>query len=115
LYCYGISTYSDRRDLGVLDGQGSVFLEVDALQLTAGHYNISAGIHRPGGIGSAGGIGLYDLREFAFPFAVTSERADLGVVCLSHAWRLDAERSASAEKAPTVRAFDRVRSATAHR
>lgn len=87
VYCYGISTRIDGHELGVLSGAGHVDLEIDPLQLAAGAYTLSIGIHRPGGIGSSGGIGLYDLHEFAYPFSVTSERGDLGLVPLDHHWR----------------------------
>src|SRR5262249_15175282 len=85
-YCYGISTRIDDRELGRIDGSGYVDLNIDALQLTADCYTLSAGIHRAGGIGSSGGIGLYDLHDRAYPFVVTSERSGLGVMCLDHEW-----------------------------
>ena len=64
-YCFGINTRIDGFEFGLLDGRGHVDLDVDALQLPAGCYLISAGIHRAGGIGSAGGIGTYDVHELA--------------------------------------------------
>jgi lipopolysaccharide transport system ATP-binding protein len=85
-YCYGISTRIDGRDFGRVDGSGYVDLVIDSLQLAADCYTLSAGIHRAGGIGSSGGIGLYDLHDRAYPFVVTSERSGLGVMCLDHEW-----------------------------
>lgn len=94
MYCFGIGMWSDGHEMGTVSGRGHVDLEISPLQLTAGFYNISVGIHRPGGIGALGGIAMHDLHEFAYPFAVTSDRADLGVVCLEHAWRHEAEGAA---------------------
>jgi hypothetical protein len=105
VYCFGIGMWSDGHEIGTVSGQGFVDLDIAPLQLTGGFYNVSVGIHRPGGIGPLGGIAMYDLREFAYPFTVTTERGDLGVVCLNHAWRHQAAGEAPApDPAPGRRA-----------
>jgi hypothetical protein len=43
----------------------------------------------------------YDLRYRAYPFSVTSERRDLGVVCLDHKWQ-HVPRGVSRAAAPTM-------------
>jgi lipopolysaccharide transport system ATP-binding protein len=87
VHCFGIGMWSDGHDMGTVSGRGHVDLEIAALQLGPGFYNVSVGIHRRGGIGASGGIGAYDLHLLAYPFAVSSDRGDLGVVCLEHHWR----------------------------
>jgi lipopolysaccharide transport system ATP-binding protein len=105
IYCFGINTRIDGHEFGLLDGCGHVDLDVEALQLPAGCYLISAGIHRAGGIGSAGGIGVYDLHERAYPFIVTSEKTTLGLVCLDHTWRHDAGTTRTVALRGNVRSF----------
>jgi lipopolysaccharide transport system ATP-binding protein len=90
IYCFGVNTRIAGLEFGLLSGSGSVTLEIDAVQLTPGCYTLSIGIHRPGGIGAAGGVGLYDLHESAYPFTVTSDSGVLGMVCLPHRWEHDA-------------------------
>jgi hypothetical protein len=87
VHCFGIGMWSDQFEMGHVNGRGFVDLEISPLTLGPGFYNVSVGIHRRGGIGATGGLGLYDLLEFAYPFAMSSERGDLGVVCLEHQWR----------------------------
>jgi ABC-type polysaccharide/polyol phosphate transport system ATPase subunit len=82
----GSNTRMANQEFGRLSGSGHIDLEIDAVQLTAGCYTLSVGIHRAGGIGATGGIGLYDLHDCAYPFTVTSERGELGLVCLPHTW-----------------------------
>jgi lipopolysaccharide transport system ATP-binding protein len=85
-YCIGINTRMDGQELGQLSGRGYVDLKVDALQLAAGCYAASVGIHRSGGIGAGGGLGVYDVHMLAYPFTITSDRAELGMVRLEHGW-----------------------------
>jgi hypothetical protein len=87
VYCAGLSTRIDARELGLVAGAGHVDLEVDALQLASGCYTMSVGIHRANGIGQAGGLGLHDLHELAYPFSVISDHDDLGLIRLAHSWR----------------------------
>jgi lipopolysaccharide transport system ATP-binding protein len=84
VYCFGTSTHRARQEFGALSGSGHVDLKIDAVQLSAGCYSLSAGIHRAGGLGGGGGLGLYDLHECAYPLTITSERAEPGLVSLPH-------------------------------
>jgi len=86
MYCIGINTRMDGQELGQLSGRGSVDLKIDALQLAAGCYAASAGIHRSGGLGAGGGLGVYDVHMLAYPFTVVSDRTELGMVRLDHGW-----------------------------
>ena len=86
MYCTGINTRMDGQELGQLSGRGVVDLKVDALQLAAGCYAASVGIHRSGGIGAGGGLGVYDVHMLAYPFTITSDRAELGMMRLEHGW-----------------------------
>ena len=74
VYAVGINTLINKQEFGVVSGSGHVDLEIDALQLTSGCYTLSIGLHRSGGIGSGGGIGLYDLHSAAYPFTVTCQQ-----------------------------------------
>jgi hypothetical protein len=80
IYCSGINTMIDRRDLGVLEGVGHVDLVFPRLALLPGSYLSSIGI-----LDATSG-GAYDLRNRAYPFSVISDRRDLGVVYLDHEW-----------------------------
>ncbi len=86
VYCIGINTRMDGQELGQLSGRGAVDLKIDALQLSAGCYAASVGIHRSGGIGAGGGLGVYDVHMLAYPFTVVSERSELGLIRLEHGW-----------------------------
>jgi lipopolysaccharide transport system ATP-binding protein len=101
-YAFGISTWSDHQDLGIVTGRGHVDLEIARLALTAGCYQISVGIHRNGGIGAAGGPGLYDLLQLIYPFTVTSDSGELGVASLEHRWRYQPVRRPEAQVAPAT-------------
>ena len=79
-YCCGVSTRLDGHDFGVVSGAGHVDLQLRALNLAAGQYSVSVGIHLPG-------IGLCDLHEFAYPLSITSTRHELGPFVLDHTWR----------------------------
>src|SRR6185369_8531990 len=82
-----------------------VDLEIDALHIPAGSYAVSVGIHRTGGIGSTGGLGIYDVHELAYPFMVASDKTTLGLVCLEHGWRHDAGANRGGVLAGNVRNF----------
>jgi lipopolysaccharide transport system ATP-binding protein len=79
VYCAGINTLMDKRDVGVLEGTGVVELSLPRLNLLPGYYLASVGILN--GAGSN-----YDLHNQAYPFSVISDRRDLGVVYLDHHW-----------------------------
>ncbi len=83
-YCCGVSSRLDGHDLGLVSGEGHVDVEVRALNLAAGQYSVSAGIHLPR-------LGLCDLHEFAYPLTVTSARHELGLIVLDHTWRHHAQ------------------------
>jgi lipopolysaccharide transport system ATP-binding protein len=86
MYCIGINTRMDGQELGQLSGRGFVDLKIDALQLAAGCYAASVGIHRSGGLGAGGGLGVYDVHMLAYPFTVVSDRSELGLLRLDHGW-----------------------------
>jgi hypothetical protein len=48
------------------------------MPLLPGSYTASVGIHRAGKV--------CDLRMFAYPFTLTSDRCDLGLISLDHRW-----------------------------
>jgi hypothetical protein len=75
----------DRRDLGVLEGEGQVELALPQLTLLPGSYLISVGI-----LDGIGGTTL-DLHNHAYPFSVMSDRRELGVAHLDHYWTHRAE------------------------
>lgn len=81
VYCAGINTRMDDRDLGRVTGAGSVDLVIPKLWLLPGAYSISAGIL------DASSVRTYDLHLRAYPFSVLSERRDYGIVYLEHDWR----------------------------
>ena len=93
VYCAGINTMMDKRDLGVLDGPGYVDLVIPRLNLLPGCYLISVGI-----LDAAAGHTL-DLHNRAYPFSVMSDKRDLGVVHLDREW--------SHPISPTVPAVER--------
>ena len=80
VYCAGINTMMDKRDLGVLEGAGAVDLVIPRLNLLPGCYLISVGI-----LDAAAGQTL-DLHNRAYPFSVMSDKRDLGVVHLDREW-----------------------------
>jgi lipopolysaccharide transport system ATP-binding protein len=80
VYCVGINTLMDRRDLGVLEGDGYVEVTLPNLTLLPGCYLTSVGI-----LDGIGGTTL-DLHNRAYAFSVMSDRRDLGVVHLDHFW-----------------------------
>lgn len=77
--CVGINTLMDTYDMGTLHGSGHVDLVLPRLSLLPGYYLTSVWI-----LNGAGGI--YDQRTHICPFSVISERRDIGVVFLDHAW-----------------------------
>jgi hypothetical protein len=76
----GINTLMDRRDFGVLEGDGYVEVVLPQLALLPGCYLTSVGI-----LDGIGGTTL-DLHNRAYAFSVMSDRRDLGVVHLDHFW-----------------------------
>jgi lipopolysaccharide transport system ATP-binding protein len=81
VYCAGINTRMDERDLGRVDGHGYVDLVIPKLLLLPGSYSVSAGIL------DRNSTRTYDLHLRAYPFSVLSERRDYGIVYLEHDWR----------------------------
>ena len=79
VFCAGINTLMDKRDLGVLNGSGHVELVLPRVSLLPGYYLISVGILNGAGT-------TYDLQSRVHPFSVISDRRDLGVVMLDHEW-----------------------------
>jgi hypothetical protein len=80
VYCAGINTMMDKRDLGVLSGTGHVDLVIPRLNLLPGCYLVSVGI-----MDSMVGR-TYDLHNRAYPFSMMSDRRDLGLVYLERDW-----------------------------
>ncbi|MEO8680641.1 MAG: ABC transporter ATP-binding protein [Vicinamibacterales bacterium] len=89
VYCAGINTRMDDRDIGRLEGDGYVDLIIPKLWLLPGAYSISAGILDTNGQ-------PLDLQLRAYPFSVMSERRDFGLVYLEHEWRAVTAADASA-------------------
>ena len=93
VYCAGINTRMDERDLGRVTGAGHVDLVIPKLWLLPGAYSVSAGIS------DASALRTYDLHLRAYPFSVLSERRDYGIVYLEHDWRrVDARAVVSSEQ-----------------
>jgi lipopolysaccharide transport system ATP-binding protein len=84
VYCAGINTRMDDKDLGTLEGNGVVELLIPRLWLLPGSYSISVGILE------TNGLHPLDLQLRAYPFSVVSERRDFGLVYLEHQWRTGA-------------------------
>ncbi len=80
VYCYGTSTRIDRHDLATVEGPGHIDLVIPHLWLLPGCYSLSVGIH------DAQGLRAHDVLHHAYPFSVTSDRRDLGLIYLEHAW-----------------------------
>jgi lipopolysaccharide transport system ATP-binding protein len=88
VYCAGINTMMDRRDLGVLEGNGYVDLTLPKMPLLPGCYLVSVGL-----LDGLGGR-VYDLHQRAYPFSVMSDRRDLGVIYIERDWTHHAEKTA---------------------
>jgi hypothetical protein len=82
IYCAGFNTMIDRRSMGTLLGSGTVDLTLSQLSVLPGYYLLSVGILDASG-------GTHDLQLRAFPFSVTSDRRDLGVMYVEHEWNLE--------------------------
>jgi hypothetical protein len=80
VYCVGVDTLTDRRNLGVVHGRGEVDLELPQLNLLPGCYLASVGIHN----GLAGVI--LDLHQYGYPFSVLADTGDRGVVYMDRTW-----------------------------
>jgi lipopolysaccharide transport system ATP-binding protein len=102
VYCAGINTRMDERDLGTLAGDGYVDLVIPKLWLLPGAYSISAGIL------DHNALQTYDLKLRAYPFSVLSERRDYGLVYLEHEWRTPAPTVRQAPVAARRRARGRL-------
>jgi homopolymeric O-antigen transport system ATP-binding protein len=81
VYCAGINTSMDHRDLGRLEGRGHVDLVIPHLWLLPGSYLITVGIleNRT--------LSALDVQHGVCPFSVVSDRHDYGIVYLEHEWR----------------------------
>jgi homopolymeric O-antigen transport system ATP-binding protein len=80
VHCYGINTRMDRLEFGTLRGAGHVDLVIPRLALLPGCYTLSVAIQ------DTPGITPHDYHYQAYPFSVTSDRRDLGLVYLEHRW-----------------------------
>ncbi|HEY6210942.1 MAG TPA: ABC transporter ATP-binding protein [Vicinamibacterales bacterium] len=89
VYCAGINTMMDSRDLGELDGPGEVELCLPQLNLLPNYYLTTVGI-----IHTLDGTTL-DLHSNVCAFSMVSERRDLGVMYLEHSWRHQPDAGAS--------------------
>ena len=81
VYCAGINTRMDKKDLGVLIGGGFVDLVIPHLWLVPGNYVVSVGIL------DARGLTTLDVNDRACAFAVASDLKNLGLVYLARTWR----------------------------
>jgi len=86
VHCYGTNTRIDRLEFGTLHGAGHVDLVIPQLALLPGCYTLSVAIQ------DTPGITPHDYHYQAYPFAVTSDRRDLGLVYLEHRWASPALR-----------------------
>lgn len=82
VYCAGINTQMDRRELGPLRGSGAIDLVIPHLWLLPGCYLVSVGIL------DGRRLHALDVQPRAYPVTVYSARRDFGVVCLEHAWEV---------------------------
>lgn len=81
IFCYGTTT-SQHCDFGTLEGRGSVDLHLPRLALLPGCYVLSVSIFRKEGEEP------YHQQSKAYPFSVTSEIRDTGIVSLEQQWAL---------------------------
>lgn len=80
IYCAGINTQMDGRDLGVLEGRGHCDLVVPHLPLLPGWYVVTAGLL------NVRSMEPLDVQHRVCAFTVSSTRTDFGVVCIDHRW-----------------------------
>ena len=83
VHCYGTNTRIDRLEIAEIDGAGHVDLVIPRLCLLPGCYSLSVAIQ------DTHGVRPHDVQYQAYPFVVTSERRDLGLVYLEHRWQLN--------------------------
>jgi len=83
VHCYGTNTRIDRLEIEEIDGAGHVDLVIPRLCLLPGCYSLSVAIQ------DTHGVRPHDVQYQAYPFSVTSERRDLGLVYLEHRWQLN--------------------------
>jgi lipopolysaccharide transport system ATP-binding protein len=103
LYCAGINTMIDKRDLGVLEGRGQVELKLPRVSLLPGYYLTSIGIMK----NDTGG--MHDVQHHAYAFSIISDRRDLGMVFLDREWshRSMSERAATPDMAASASGRER--------
>ncbi|MBI1875756.1 MAG: ABC transporter ATP-binding protein [Acidobacteria bacterium] len=78
--CAAVNTAMDRCDLGLVSGAGSIEYVIPRLPLLPGCYLLSIGI-----LDSAC-VEHQDFRECAYPFSVTSDTLERGLVYMEHRW-----------------------------
>jgi lipopolysaccharide transport system ATP-binding protein len=86
--CYGINTNMDGETFGVTEGKGHVDLFLPRITLLPNYYTLSVGIH------DQDCMSPHDVHTFAYPFSVTSNRKDSGIVFLDHEWRQPGKKAA---------------------
>lgn len=79
VYCFGAGTFQTM-NLGELIVDGTIDMKLPRLSLLPGCYTLSVGIHR------GDGQGTHDLHLNAYPFSVSSETRDFGIVALDPVW-----------------------------
>jgi ABC-type polysaccharide/polyol phosphate transport system ATPase subunit len=80
VYCYGTNTAIDGYDVGVVKGEGEIWMECDRLVMLPGHYFLDVAVF------SADGKRTYDLLHWIYSFKVSSAKLDKGVFLQEHKW-----------------------------
>jgi hypothetical protein len=95
--CYGTNTDIDGYRPERLEGEGTVALVIDRLDLVEGTYKLDVAVHKRDGY-------PYDYHRLLHTFRVKSRVKDVGIVRLAHRWHsspsirltaLDADAAAS--------------------
>lgn len=81
VHCYGTNTRIDRLDEYSLNGEGTVEVVIDSLDLIAGGYTLDVAVE------TSGGIAIDYWRE-AVSFEMYSKIGDVGVARLNHSWTI---------------------------
>lgn len=80
--CYGTNTELERFEPALLDGTGTVRIEIPAVQLVPGTYYVDVAVHRKDGA-------PYDYHRGLYSFRTQSRFGDVGIARLPHRWRFE--------------------------
>ncbi len=81
LWCYGTNTHIEKVSLPPLGREGVVQVCLESLNLLAGRYYLDVAVHRGDGT-------PYDYHTRLYPFSVSSEVKDVGIVRIPHRWTI---------------------------